>query len=234
MYFKSRVEAGQKLAQNLKNYQKEKVAIVALSDGGVVVGAQIAAQLHCVITMLLIEPIRLPGEPEPVAVINQDGGFTYNHMYSTGQLEEFQAEYYHFIEQAKLDKLDEIHRLLGKGGLIRKDLLQDHTIILVSDGLNSGFSLEAAVDYLKPVRSKRIIVAAPLASVPAVDRMHLLADEIHCLSVIENYMETNHYYEDNAMPSHEAIVGTIENIVEHWHDGSSLGPVLPAVKTAKG
>lgn len=218
MYFKSRVEAGKKLAQELSKYQNDKVAVVALSDGGVVVGAQIAAQLHCIITMLLIEPIRLPGEPEPVAVINQDGGFTYNHMYSTGQLEEFQAEYYHFIEQAKLDKLDEIHRLLGKGGLIRKDLLQDHVIILVSDGLNSGFSLEAAIDYLKPVRCKRMIVVSPLASVPAVDRMHLMADEIHCLSVIENYMETNHYYEDNALPSHETIVGTIENIVEHWQD----------------
>ncbi|HSX44045.1 MAG TPA: phosphoribosyltransferase family protein [Candidatus Saccharimonadales bacterium] len=220
MYFKSRVEAGQKLASELKKYQTEKTAIVALSDGGVVVGAQIAAQLHCVITMLLIEPIRLPGEPEPVAVINQDGGFTYNHMYSTGQLEEFQAEYYHFIEQAKLDKLDEIHRLLGRGGLMRKELLQDHNIILVSDGLNSGFSLEAAVDFLKPLRIKRLIMVAPLASVPAVDRMHLLADEIHCLSVVENYMETNHYYEDNAMPSHEAIIGTIENIVENWHETS--------------
>lgn len=230
MYFHSRVEAGQKLALELKKYQNEKTAIIALSDGGVVVGAQIAAQLHCIITMLLIEPIRLPGEPEPVAVINQDGGFTYNHMYSTGQLEEFQAEYYHFIEQAKLDKLDEIHRLLGKGGLIRRELLQDHNIILVSDGLNSGFSLEAAVDYLKPVRHKKLIMAAPLASVPAVDRMHLLADEIHCLSVVENYMETAHYYEDNAMPSHEAIVGTIENIVEHWHETPSSIPSAPKPK----
>ncbi len=230
MYFKSRVEAGQKLAQELKNYQKEKTTILALSDGGVVVGAQIAAQLRCSITMLLIEPIRLPGEPEPVAVITQDGSFTYNHMYSTGQLEEFQAEYYHFIEQAKLDKLDEIHRLLGKGGLIRKDLLQDHNIILVSDGLNSGFSLEAAMEYLKPLRVKRLIVAVPIASVPAVDRMHLLADEIHCLSVIENYMETDHYYEDNATPSHEAIVGTIENIVQNWHEASGVKPAISKPK----
>jgi putative phosphoribosyl transferase len=216
MYFKSRAEAGQRLAKGLQKYQKEPTAIVALSDGAVVVGAQIAAVLHCVITMLLMEPIRLPGEPDPVAVINQDGGFTYNNMYSTGQLEEFAAEYYHFIEQAKMEKLDEMHRLLGKGGLIRKDLLRGHNIILVSDGLSSGFSLDAAADYLKPVKAKRLIVATPFASVPAVDRMHILTDEIHCLSVIENALETNHYYTNNTLPSHETIVSTIKNIVDHW------------------
>jgi putative phosphoribosyl transferase len=217
MYFHSRVEAGQKLADELKQYKNQKTTIIALSDGAVVVGAQIAASLHCIITMLLMEPILLPGEPEPVAMINQDGGFTYKSLYSTAELEELQAEYYHFIEQAKMDKMNEIHRLLGRGGLIRKDLLRDHIIILVSDGLSNGFSLDAAVEFLKPVRVKRIVVVSPLASVPAVDRMHLVADELHCLSVVENYMETSHYYEDNAMPSHETIVHSIENIIDHWH-----------------
>lgn len=216
MYFKSRMEAGRRLATELTPYRYQTCAVVALSDGAVVVAAQIAAKLHCVMMMLLTAPIKLPGEPEPVAVINQDGGFTYNNMYSTGQLEEFAAEYYHFIEQAKMEKLDEIHRLLGKGGLIRKDLLRNHNIILVSDGLNSGFSLDAAVDYLKPVKLKRLIVATPLASVAAVDRMHILTDEIHCLGVVENYMDTNHYYEDNKLPTHQTIIRSIKKVVESW------------------
>ena len=192
MYFKSRVEAGQKLAAELGKYRYENCAVVALSDGGVIVGAQIAAALHCVLTMLLIEPIELPGEHDPVAGINQDGGFTYNNMYSTGQLEEFVSEYYGYIEQAKRQKLHEMNRLLGQGGLIRRDLLRGHNIILVSDGLNSGFSLDVASDYLKPIRAERLIMVTPIASIPAVDRMHIFADEIHCLSVFDNYTDTNH------------------------------------------
>ena len=216
MYFKSRVEAGQKLAAELGKYRYENCAVVALSDGGVIVGAQIAAALHCVLTMLLIEPIELPGEPDPVAGINQDGGFTYNNMYSTGQLEEFVSEYYGYIEQAKRQKLHEMNRLLGEGGLIRRDLLRGHNIILVSDGLNSGFSLDVASDYLKPIRADRLIMATPIASVSAVDRMHIMTDEIHCLSVIDNYMNTNHYYEDNALPTHETIIDTIKSVVLNW------------------
>ena len=46
--------------------------------------------------------------------------------------------------------------------------------------------------------------------------MHLLADDIYCLSVIENYMDTNHYYEDNKLPSHEEIVAIIKDIVLKW------------------
>ncbi|HLB66726.1 MAG TPA: hypothetical protein VJJ78_03995, partial [Candidatus Saccharimonadales bacterium] len=71
MYFASRIEAGQRLARGLANYRYENCAVVALSDGGVVIGAQIAASLHCVLTMLLTEPIKVPGEPEAVGVINQ-------------------------------------------------------------------------------------------------------------------------------------------------------------------
>jgi len=214
MYFSSRADAGQQLAQELEKYQDESCAVVALSDGGAVVGAQIAQSLHCVLMMLLTEPVDLPGEPEPIAVINQDGGFTYNSVYSTGELEELDMDYHRYIEESKLDKLHQMHHLLGRKGLIDKDLLRGHTIILTSDGLSSGFSLDAAVDYLKTVKIERIIVAVPLATVQAVDRMHILADEIHCLSVIENYISTNHYYEDNSTPGHSQIIEMIENIVQ--------------------
>lgn len=216
MYFKSRTEAGQALATGLIQYKGNNTTIIALSDGGFVIGLQIAATLQCALTMLLTAPIEVPGERVPVAVIDQDGIFTYNSMYYPGQLEEFDMEYHQYIEQMKLDKLHKLHRLIGKSGLIRKDLLRGHTIILVSDGLETGFSLEAAVDYLKSIEVKKLIGATPLASVSAVDRMHILTDEIHCLSVVDNYIDTNHYYEDNTLPSHETIIKTIENIVEHW------------------
>lgn len=217
MYFKSRVEAGQKLATALSGYKDQKTAIIALSDGAVVVGAQIAAQLQCVITMLLMEPIKLPGEPDALAIINQEGDFTYNDKYSSGQIEELEAEYYHYIEQMKREKMSQMNQLLGSGGLIRKDLLRDHVVILVSDGLSNGFTMTAAIEYLKPIRTKRIIIATPIASVTAVDHMHILSDEIQCLGTTENYMNTNHYYDDNGMPSHENIVQMIQDIVGGWN-----------------
>jgi putative phosphoribosyl transferase len=217
MYFKSRVDAGHLLAEEIvKKYKNEKCAVVALSDGAVMVGAQIAMELHCVLTMLLTDAIQLPHENTAIAGINQDGSFTYNNFYSPGEIEDFVSEYHSFIEQEKMAKMREMHRLEGRGGLIRKELLRGHYVILVSDGLSNGFSLDLAAEYLKPIKTKRLIVATPMASVPAVDRMHILADEIFCLNVIEDYISTDHYYEKQDVPSHEAVVKTIEQIVSHW------------------
>lgn len=180
------------------------------------VGAQIATALHCVLTMLLTDVIQLPREGVAVGGISQDGAFTFNDYYSPGDIEEFVAEYRSLIEQEKLTKMMDMHRLMGKGGLIKKSLLKDHNVILVSDGLFSGFSLDLAYEFLKPIKVKRLIVATPLASVAAVDRMHILADEICCLSVLEDYISTDHYYDIQDVPTHENVIKTIEQIVGNW------------------
>jgi putative phosphoribosyl transferase len=217
MYFKSRAEAGKLLGQQLvKKYHGKDCAVIALSDGAVMVGAQIAAPLHCVMTMLLTEAINLPREDIAIAGMSQNGSMTYNNYYSPGQIEDFVAEYHNLIEQEKIDKMQDMNQLLGKGGLIKKDLLRDRNIILVSDGLASGFSLDIAIEFLKPIRTKKIIVATPFASVSAVDRMHILADEIDCLSVIQEYISTDHYYDKQDVPDHEKVVRIIEQLVGKW------------------
>ncbi|HEX8762615.1 MAG TPA: phosphoribosyltransferase family protein [Candidatus Saccharimonadales bacterium] len=217
MYFQSRVEAGKLLAEQLMSqFKGQDCAVVALNDGGVMVGAQIALQMHCVLTLLLTESIVLPRENQALAGIAQDGSFSYNHGYSQGEIDEMVGEYYHVIEQEKMTKMQEMHRLIGRGGLIRKDLLQDRIIILVTDGLADGFALDVAMQFLKPIHTKKIVVATPLASVPAVDRMHVLADGIYCLSVIEDYISTDHYYDVQDVPPHDKVIKTIEEIVTHW------------------
>jgi len=217
MYFKSRVEAGQLLAKQIAaKYKGQDCAVVALNDGGVMVGSRIALELHCVLTMLMTESIMLPREDAAVGGITQDGSFSYNQKYSQGEIDEFVAEYYHFIEQEKMSKMQEMHRLVGRGGLIRKSLIKDHNIILVTDGLMDGFAIDVAMQFLKPIHIQKLIIATPLASVAAVDRMHILGDDIFCLSVIEDYISTDHYYDTQDVPPHEKVIQTIEQIVSHW------------------
>ncbi len=216
-YFPSRQVAGSLLADELEvKYRYEDCAVVCLSDGAVMVGAQIAMRLHCVLTMLLTAPIKLQGETDVLAEINHMGGLTYNDMYSAGELEEIQAENFNYIEQQKLDRLFEMNELLGQGGIIKKDLLRGRNIIVVSDGLTSGISLHAAAEYLKPIKIQKLIMATPFASVGAVDQMHILADEILCLNVLGDVISIDHYYEDNAVPPHEKIIRIIEDIILNW------------------
>ncbi len=218
MYFESRAAAGKLLAEQLvEAYRYENCAVVALSDGAVQVGEQIAEALHCILTMLLIEDIQVPGESMSFGGVSQDGGFTYNGMFSAGEIEEYASEFHGYLEEQKREAFQKMNRLLGEGGIIDHDMLRDHVVILVADGLDNGASLDVAVDFLKPIRIKRLVVVTPVATVPAVDKLHIVADELHVLDVKENFMGTDHYYEKNDIPSHEETIAKINQIVLNWH-----------------
>ncbi|HSH18262.1 MAG TPA: phosphoribosyltransferase family protein [Candidatus Saccharimonadales bacterium] len=216
-YFANRMQAGRMLASRIADkYGTEPCAVIALSDGGVMVGVQIAVKLQCVLTMLLVDEIDLPREPVSIAGISQNGTFTYNSAYSKGEIDELVSEYYGVIEQKKLEKLHQLHEQLGNDTLIRRDLLRHKNVIVVADGIENGFLLDLAMDYLKPIAIKKLIVATPMATIAAVDRMHILADDIFCLSVPENYMGTDHYYDTQDVPSHDAVLKSVAQVVRGW------------------
>jgi putative phosphoribosyl transferase len=217
MYFESRVQAGQQLAAELLNtYRYENCAVIALSDGGVVVGEQIAAALHCVLTMLLVEDIEIPGESLKFGGVSQTGRFVYNGDFSKGEIDEYTSEFHGYLEDQKRQAFQRINRLLGDGGLVDYDMLRDHTIILVNDGFSESTLLNVAMDFLKPIRIKRLVVVAPVASEQAVDTLHIMADELHILDVKTNYFDTNHYFDDNTLPTHEETIDKINKIILNW------------------
>jgi putative phosphoribosyl transferase len=216
LYFKSRADAGKKLVPYLEKYRSENSVIVALNQGASVIGAQIAMAIHANLLMYLIKHIYLPGEIESIAGISSTDTFMYNNMFSAGQLEELAAEYRSFIEQERINNRHELNILLGHDGAIDAKLLRHRTVILVADGLSSGFSIDIAAMFLKTVAIQKLVIATPLASVSAVDRMHLVADEIACLAVTDNIMETNHYYDDNTVPDVEGVLKIMRNIAINW------------------
>lgn len=215
MYFRNRAEAGRKLAAKLEKYRTQNVVIIALGAGSSIVAAQIAMKLHANMVLYLIKDVILPGENEVLAGVGTDT-FTYNNYFSAGQLEEFTTEYHQYIEQQRFEKFHELNLLLGEDGEINKDLIRHRTVILVADGLATGFSLNVAADFLKSIAIKKLVIATPVASVSAVDRMHLIADEMVCLSVMENYMGANHYYDDNTVPPIEGAIKIMHNISLNW------------------
>lgn len=217
MYFESRIQAGHLLAAELVDkYRYEDCAVVALSDGGVQVGEQIAARLHCILTMLLMEDIAVPGESLPFGAVSQSGEFTYNSQLSTGEIDEYTTEFHGYLDEAKRTAFSKINKLLGDGGIIDHDMLRDHVVVLVADGLDSVATLDVALDFMKPIRIKRLVVVAPVADVAVVDRLHMYADELHILDVKENFLGIDHYFEINDLPSHEETIAKINQIVLNW------------------
>ena len=218
MYFESRSQAGAILAdQVLEKYRYENCAVVAIGEGGVLVGEQIAVKLHCVLMMLLSEGIEIPGESLSIGAMSQSGQFTYNSQFSDGEINEYTSEFHGYLEEKKREAHQKMNRLLGDGGIIDKDMLKDRVVILASDGFGDDLSvLDVALSFLKSVRIEKLVIAVPFCGVAAVDKLHMTVDEMHILDVKENFMGLNYYYEDNTLPSKEETIAKINQVILNW------------------
>jgi putative phosphoribosyl transferase len=215
-YFQSRSEAGKLLAERMTNYGTQNCAVVALSEGGIIVGAEIAKSIHASLFLLTIADITLPRELEPLASMSTAGTFTYNHSLSHADLEEITSDSRPVIDQLRLETFMKLNRIISKDGPIDKERLKRHVIILVSDGLLNGLSIDVAADFLKPILTQKIVVATPLCGASVVDRVHLISSDFHYLDVIEHDFPIGHYYEDDRIPSHDTVVQTMQDISLSW------------------
>jgi predicted phosphoribosyltransferase len=217
MYHESRAVAGSKLAAELMDkYRYKDTALVALDHGGVAVGYQIATYLHTTLQQLLTETIRIDDESVDYATVMPEGVVAKNPNMSESESSYYYSEYAGQLDDEIREASTRINRMLGDGGDINPDILHGRNVILVSDGLSSGTILDAAVEWLKPVCAEKIILACPIISVDALDRAHILVDELHILGVTPNFISTDHYYDDNDEPDEEMVKRMINATILGW------------------
>ena len=142
---------------------------------------------------------------------------TVNSRFSSGQVQHYINELYSYLEEEKRRAHQRINRLLGDNGVVDRKMLRDRTVILVSDGFSDNLSsLDVALDFLKSIRTEKLVAVSPVASIAAIDRLHVAVDEMHILDVKDNFMGVNHYYDDNNLPSIEDTITKINQIVLNW------------------
>jgi putative phosphoribosyl transferase len=212
MYFENRPDAGRQLAAKLAKYEDDKCVVLALSQGGVIVGAQIAIRLHCRLMILLSENITLPGENEAMGAIT-DRTFSYSSKLSQSDKDEINGEFHGVIDQLKLVKRHELNSLITPETMVTPNDLRDKVVIAVTDGFDDTLCLDVLEDFIKPIRTKKLVIATPLTNVKALDKIHLLADELVVLNVREDIVSIDHHYENNIIPDHAGLTKIIRNTI---------------------
>lgn len=174
MMFKDRVDAAKKLAKKLQSLKIQDPVILAIPRGGVVTGDVIAKDLGAKLDIIVSRKVGAPYNPElAIGAVMHDGSFFPNTDIIIG-LNVTQK----FIDQEIASELKEIERRLNKfrGG---KDYnLANKTIILVDDGIATGATMFAAIDWVKSQKPTRVIVAIPIGPRDTIEKLSIVAEVV--------------------------------------------------------
>jgi len=216
-YFESRTALGKEFAQQLANFGNGDSAVLALSPGGAVMALEVARYTHSTVALLLLKHIYLPGEPKPLGVVNDQGALTYGLDISPAYIEDFEMEYHSVIETNKMEAVHELHAI-GRSGRLSPHAFNDLNVIIVSDFSKTGTALKAAVDFLKPARTKKIIFAVAVAQPKAIDVMHLLGDKLLISHTTDKDLPPEHYFTENELPETEELEALKNQMPLQWWD----------------
>jgi len=192
--YQDRVDAGRALARALVSFDGASDAIVlGLPRGGVPVASEIAHALGLPLDVLVVRKLGLPWQPElAMGAIASGGAVVLNE-----DVLEHAAGREDLVEQVKRRELAELARREREFRGTRPPVaVAGRTAIVVDDGLATGATMEAAVRALRTLGAARVVVAVPVASVEARQRIAALADETVCLETPPYFSAVGQWYRD--------------------------------------
>ena len=178
--FKNRSEAGSFLAGMLGDYASSNALVLAIPAGGVPVAYELARYLELDIDIVIVRKIQIPGNTEAgFGAMGPDGEVIFNEMLLR-ILRLSKKEVEQQVEKTKT-VLEARNRLFRKGKPFPD--LNGRTVILVDDGLASGYTMSEAIRFVTRKVAKKIIAAIPTASKSAIELLLPLVDELYCLNI---------------------------------------------------
>lgn len=182
--FRDRSHAGKVLAAMLSpEYGKAKDTLVlAIPSGGVPVALELSDSLDCPMDLLIVRKLQIPGNPEAgFGAMTMEGAVFLNEpLLAELRLSRDQIEEEKRKVKVELEKRNDLFR---KGRPFPH--LDKRSVILVDDGLASGYTMTASIHEVKRKNAARTILAVPTAPLSAIRRIGDLVDEIYCPNVRE-------------------------------------------------
>ncbi len=202
MIFRNREQAALQLLSHLEQYRGTNPLVLAIPRGGVPVAEIIVESLGGELDLMLAGKMTSETNPELALGAITESGFT----------EYGPVSHQLGFERDELDKMARRTLALLQS---KRELFvplvppvdpYDRVVILVDDGIATGATMSVAAQAVRAARPERLIVASPVASFHAVERLKQLADDVVVLDTPSPFYSVSQFYDDFSQVSDDDVI----------------------------
>lgn len=178
--FKSRFEAGSQLARKLEQYANSEIELLAIPRGGIEVGHPIALALRRPLDVIVPRKIPCPENPElAIGAVTFDGGIEIDEkLVRELDLSESDVRKLAHSVQEDIERRLTLYR-----GNKPRPQLHSKPVMLIDDGLATGYTMIAGIKSVRQDAPSRLTVAVPVSPGTTYERIRELVDDLIVLHV---------------------------------------------------
>jgi putative phosphoribosyl transferase len=196
--FQDRIDAGLALSRHLQHYKYVDGVTLAIPRGGVPVALPVARLLHLPLQIILSKKISHPLHKEfAIGAVSLTGQIIAPNAHATKEY--IQHETVTIREQLKA-------RYAQYMGDKKPIPLRDKIVIIIDDGVATGYTLLSTIEMIRNEAPKKIVVAVPVASKQAAQKLSEVADEFVCVLIPSRFRSVGEFYEDFMQVSDEEVI----------------------------
>jgi len=217
--YRSRTDAGRRLAKDIKHCRGRDAVIFAIPRGGIPVAVEVAMALLCDLDIIVSRKIPIPFNTEAgYGAVTEDGIIVLNDpMVHELQLTQEQIKHHVQKVMAEIRRRQEVFRKV-----IAPTSVTGKQALVVDDGLASGYTMVAAIKSMRKRGAESVVAAVPVSSASGWKLVRNEADEVVCPIVSSTYsFAVARFYEQwSDLTDEEAIesLDTLKNTARGHHD----------------
>lgn len=204
MLFIDRFDAAMQLAKKLEKYKDQDGIILAVPRGGVPLGYYLARHLNFNLDLLMTKKLGHPFNEEFAigAVGLEDAVVEETEGISPDYIEKETANIQHQLKERYKKFMGEKEPLDIEGKII----------IVVDDGVATGRTILATLKMLRSNHPKKLVVAVPVASEQAAERISKEVDEFICLYTPTPFYGVGRFYKNFTQTTDEEVIELLKEL----------------------
>ena len=208
MLFEDRHDAGRRLAVELARYSFPDAVVLALPRGGVAVGYEVATSLGVALDVLISRKLGAPENSELAigAVAEIDGLWVDQLTLDTLAVS---PDYVRDEAGRQRQEIDRMIQLYRQGHALPP--LEGRTVIVVDDGIATGYTMLAAAKGVREANPRELVVAVPVASQESLWRLSREVDRIICLMTPQPFYAVGYHYVEFDQLSDDDVVRYLDD-----------------------